>query len=175
MEFSHVDRTRWPLLVALLISGCLCPRTVCAEDTKEPAFERDVRPILKAHCFRCHGEGSEVEGGLDIRLRRLLLKGGESGPAIVPGRPDESLLWERIQLGEMPPEEAEIRPTAEEVERIRAWILAGAPTLRAEPESIAPGNFISSSTSLPIVCRLVSPATFWRKSHQEAIKCNKNN
>ncbi|HJN83111.1 MAG TPA: c-type cytochrome domain-containing protein, partial [Verrucomicrobiota bacterium] len=44
-------------------------------------FEADVRPILKAHCFHCHGEDGTAKGGLDVRLRRLLLKGGKHGPA----------------------------------------------------------------------------------------------
>ncbi|MEC8410557.1 MAG: c-type cytochrome domain-containing protein, partial [Planctomycetota bacterium] len=44
------------------------------------SFEKDIRPILKAHCFHCHGEQGETEGDLDLRLRRLILSGGESGP-----------------------------------------------------------------------------------------------
>ena len=45
---------------------------------KEMAFERDVRPILKKHCFQCHSE-RKMEGGLDVRLARLLARGGDSG------------------------------------------------------------------------------------------------
>ena len=52
-------------------------------------YDRDVRPILKAHCFQCHGEEGAPKGGLDLRLRRLLVSGGESGPALHPGRPDQ--------------------------------------------------------------------------------------
>ena len=66
-------------------------------------YDRDVRPILKAHCFQCHGEEGSPKAGLDLRLRRLLVSGGESGPAIQPGRPDQSLLLERVTSGEMPP------------------------------------------------------------------------
>ena len=53
-----------------------------------PAFEAQVRPILKVHCFQCHGEAGEKEGGLDLRLRRFIVRGGESGPAIVPESPE---------------------------------------------------------------------------------------
>ena len=60
-------------------------------------FEKDVRPILKAQCFQCHGEDGELKGGLDVRLRRFLVKGGESGPAIVPGKPEASRLFELIR------------------------------------------------------------------------------
>jgi hypothetical protein len=99
-------------------------------------YERDVRPILKTHCFQCHGEGGELQGGLDMRLRRLLAAGGDSGPAIEPGKPGQSLLVERISLGEMPPEDVKHRPAKEELAAIEAWIAAGAKTARPEPQEI---------------------------------------
>src|SRR5687767_6633766 len=68
-------------------------------------FEKDIRPILKAHCFDCHGEGEKLKGGLDLRLRRLMLKGGDEGPAIVLGKPDKSLLINMVQSGDMPKRE----------------------------------------------------------------------
>jgi hypothetical protein len=100
---------------------------------KELTFERDVRPILKKHCFQCHGE-EKTEGSLDVRLARLLMKGGDSGPAIVLGAVQQSLLLERINSGEMPPEKIPLRPTAKEIETIAAWIAAGAKTARPEPD-----------------------------------------
>ena len=69
---------------------------------KELTFERDVRPIFKAMCFHCHGEGEIRKGGLDLRLVRLMQQGGESGEAIAPGDPSKSLLWERIESDDMP-------------------------------------------------------------------------
>ena len=45
-------------------------------------FEKDIRPIFKEHCFQCHGEDGKEKGELDVRLRRLLLEGGEHGPAV---------------------------------------------------------------------------------------------
>ena len=65
-------------------------------------YETEVRPIMKAMCFQCHGEEAELHGGLDVRLVRLLTKGGESGAAIVPGSSSNSLLWRRIESDEMP-------------------------------------------------------------------------
>ena len=112
------------------------PVVVCADDPAAPAvsFERDVRPILKVACFQCHGEEEEHQGNLDVRLTRLIARGGDSGPAIVPGKRDESLLYQRIRDREMPPEDR--KPlTADEVETIGRWIDAGAPMLRPEPES----------------------------------------
>jgi hypothetical protein len=101
------------------------------------SFEADIRPILRAHCFDCHGAESEKEGKLDLRLVRFQKAGGESGPAIVPGDPAGSLIWQRIENGEMPPGDAKV--SAAEKETLRRWITAGAPTLRPEPETIPPG------------------------------------
>ena len=56
-------------------------------------FEKDIRPIVKAHCTHCHGEEEKPEGGLDLRLRRFMdkvLKGGEQ--VLVPGQPEKSEL-----------------------------------------------------------------------------------
>ena len=97
-------------------------------------YEKDIRPILKAHCFQCHGEAGKREGGLDLRLRRLIVAGGESGPAIIPGKVEESHLVARIQSGEMPPEENAL--AEEDIKRIVRWIAVGAPTARPEPETL---------------------------------------
>ncbi len=97
-------------------------------DPRLASFERDVRPILKAACFQCHGENDEREGGLDVRLARLLKAGGDSGPAIEPGAAEESLLWERVRDGEMPPDPKH-RLSPAQIDLIRQWISAGrAPT-----------------------------------------------
>ena len=83
-------------------------------------FEADVRPILKAHCFHCHGEDGSAKGGLDVRLRKLLLKGGKHGPAIVPGQAEKSPFYTKIRDGEMPKEQAKL--STAEIETIRpAW------------------------------------------------------
>src|SRR5438105_12666465 len=75
----------------------------CAQDKDgKLTFETHVRPILKAHCFECHGDAPKLKGGLDLRLRRLLIEGGKSGAAIVPGK-HESLLLDRVRSQEMPP------------------------------------------------------------------------
>ena len=96
-------------------------------------FEADVRPILKAHCFHCHGEDGSAKGGLDVRLRKLLLKGGKHGPAIAPGQAKKSLFYTKIRDGEMPKEQSKL-PVAE-IETIRVWIEQGAETARPEPDS----------------------------------------
>ncbi|KAF0178707.1 MAG: hypothetical protein FD161_1751 [Limisphaerales bacterium] len=94
-------------------------------------FEKDIRPILKANCFHCHGEEGKTKGGLDARLRHLIAKGGESGPAIVPGKPDKSRLFTMVRDGEMPQSERKL--SKEQVELIRQWIAGGAKVARVEP------------------------------------------
>ncbi|MBL4640944.1 MAG: DUF1549 domain-containing protein, partial [Verrucomicrobiales bacterium] len=96
-------------------------------------FEADVRPILKAHCFHCHGEDGSAKGGLDVRLRKLLLKGGKHGPAIVPGQAEKSPFYTKIRDGEMPKEQAKL--STAEIETIRRWIEQGAETARPEPDN----------------------------------------
>jgi len=97
------------------------------------SFERHIRPILQAHCFHCHGEDGSRKGELDVRLRRLLVKGGKSGPAIVAKQAEASLMFQKVRDGEMPKGQAGL--AAHEIALIRDWISQGAITLRAEPEN----------------------------------------
>lgn len=126
----------WRVLMAVV--GWLAMWTTCiAAEVAEVRFEKHVRPILKAHCFHCHGEEPNPEGKLDVRLVRWLLKGGESGPAVVPGKVEESLIWKRVAAGEMPPGGKGISDKEKAV--LRTWIEQGAKTTRTEPETIIPG------------------------------------
>lgn len=102
-------------------------------------FEQHVRPILKAHCFHCHGEDGVKEGNLDLRLRRFIFKGGESGPGIKPNDSMNSLLLEKVESGEMPPEKKPL--STQQIETIRSWIKQGAVTAREEPASIDETHF----------------------------------
>ncbi len=102
-----------------------------------PRFESDIRPLLRAHCLDCHGAEEKPEGGLDLRLARFMARGGDSGPALVPGDPAGSLVVARIRAGEMPPGSVKVTPA--ELATLERWIAAGAPTARPEPETIPPG------------------------------------
>ncbi|MBT6154241.1 MAG: DUF1549 domain-containing protein [Planctomycetaceae bacterium] len=117
---------------------------VRAADAPAPTFESTVRPILKAHCFQCHGVEGEPEGGLDLRLKRLMAKGGESGPAIMPGKSGKSLLLERILSGEMPPED-NTKLTPAQIAVISRWIDAGAKTAGLEPENVEEGVLMTAA------------------------------
>jgi hypothetical protein len=131
MITSRLITLGW-LVVALLASGAEAGTTAA-----RLSFEADVRPILKAHCFHCHGEEAKPKGGLDLRLARLFRKGGKSGEAVVPGDHGQSLVWERLSADEMPP--GEMKLSAAEKERIAQWIDQGAEASRPEPETLAPG------------------------------------
>ncbi len=109
----------------------------CAGAAEPLTFEQHVRPILRAHCFQCHGEEDEHEGSLDLRLARLISKGGDSGPAIVAGKADESLIIQRLTADEMPPEGKGKPLSAKEIETIRSWIAQGAKTSKPEPDAPA--------------------------------------
>ena len=104
-------------------------------------FEKDIRPILKAHCFDCHGEGEKLNGGLDLRLRRLMLQGGDEGPVIVPGKPAKSALFKAVDSGEMPKRDKKL--TREQVALIKKWIDGGAKTARPEPAELGQGSGIT--------------------------------
>jgi hypothetical protein len=123
--------------VALLFTACIgCISPLALHAGQPVSFERDIRPIFKAHCFQCHGEDEHREGNLDLRLARFALKGGDSGPVVVPAKREDSYLYDRVQSGEMPPGEGQ-RLSAAQVELIGRWIDAGAPTRHPEPEDIA--------------------------------------
>ena len=99
-------------------------------------FEKDVRPILKANCFQCHGEDGEMKGGLDVRLARFIIKGGKEGPAIVPGDAAKSHLLELVKNGEMPKKKARLKDS--DIATLEQWISQGAKTARPEPDALGP-------------------------------------
>ncbi|HTU27727.1 MAG TPA: DUF1553 domain-containing protein [Pirellulales bacterium] len=91
-----------------------------------PDFERQIAPLLIKNCLRCHN-GSDPAGKLDLSARASAVASGESGQAaIVPGKPADSYLIERVQGGEMPPEGKGLPLSAEEIALVVGWIEAGA-------------------------------------------------
>jgi mono/diheme cytochrome c family protein len=129
-----------PVLIGV---AAFAASSACAGDGKPPAFNADVRPILQAYCTECHGEAAKLKGGLDLRLRRLVLKGGDHGPAVVAGKPEESLLLKRVNAGEMPPTKKKL--SAAQIETLRQWIASGAPVEAAEPEALVAGFSITDA------------------------------
>jgi Protein of unknown function (DUF1549)/Protein of unknown function (DUF1553)/Planctomycete cytochrome C len=89
-------------------------------------FEDRVRPILKARCFKCHGEGPKIKGGLRIDSREAVLRGGELGPAVSLTSPEQSRLLQAIRY-----EEIEMPPSgklpAGEIDVLTRWVKEGLP------------------------------------------------
>ncbi len=118
--------------LACLIAALLAATGTASAYSEALKFETDVRPILKAACFHCHGEEKKKRGGLDVRLVHLMQTGGDSGEAIVPGDPEASLLWQQVASDEMP--DGPKKLTADQKQIILDWIAQGAKTIRLEPK-----------------------------------------
>ncbi|MCW3054628.1 MAG: Planctomycete cytochrome [Chthonomonadales bacterium] len=135
----------WPLGGALATAGLLCglaiaPAQTRGTDAQPPSkdgqaaftaeqirfFETQVKPVLQANCFACHGAGANLSGGLQLNNRTTLLKGGASGAAVVPGKPEASLLIHAInyQGQQMPPSG---KMSADKIEILTKWVKMGLP------------------------------------------------
>ena len=88
------------------------------------SLESKVRLLLEQKCFRCHGDKTQ-KAELNLSTKSGIFKGSESGPVIQPGKPNESLLYEMVHDGLMPPEKKD-RLSKEQIETIRRSIKSGA-------------------------------------------------
>lgn len=98
-------------LVWLAILGAPALLRAAAPAADLEFFETRIRPLLAENCFKCHSATSEkLKGGLHLDTRAGMLKGGESGPSLVPGQPDESRLIQAVRYKDektaMPPKKA---------------------------------------------------------------------
>ncbi|MBI1915211.1 MAG: PSD1 domain-containing protein [Planctomycetes bacterium] len=117
-----------------------------------PSFRDEVRSLFQAKCWRCHGDKGR-KADLDLRTPVTILEGGESGPVIVPGKPEKSLLYEKLHSGKMPPGKKD-RLSEAEVEIIRRWIAGGAPFGPQEGVKPEPGvEVVTQHDVLPILLR----------------------
>ncbi|HIN53635.1 MAG TPA: DUF1549 domain-containing protein [Planctomycetes bacterium] len=128
---ASIHRHRINVLIMSCIIPFLCSGVVMAQDdnfspTQIEAFEKNIRPLLIKHCFECHSaDADKLKGGLLLDSREALLLGGDSGPAIVPGKPQESLVISAVkyQSYEMPPNG---KLSTKEINLLNDWISAGA-------------------------------------------------
>ncbi len=122
-------------LIALLASFVFCPNSSAQEPDAAALefFEKQVRPILISRCYECHdSKQKEPKGGLRVDSRASLLAGGETGPAIVPGKPKEGYFLDAINYGEtyqMPPKG---KLPAAEIATLTKWVEMGAPWPKEE-------------------------------------------
>ncbi len=98
-----------------------------AQAADKPRFETDVLPILTQYCFTCHGQSSP-KLGLDLRTAASTMKGSHNGPVIVKGSPEESLLWKKMSTRAMPPAIYGQKVPDADLEVVKLWIAAGAPS-----------------------------------------------
>ncbi len=108
------------LLAPFLLIGCAPKGPLNAHVL---TFEKDLKALMSNYCLECHGKETR-EAGLDLRSVEFMLLGGESGSALVPGKPGESLLLDMVLDGHMPPDGE--MPTAGEMDLLARWIRQGA-------------------------------------------------
>src|SRR5437899_2526679 len=160
IERSPTGRTLIVLAAGLGILGvsyCYRSSSLEAEEPQKtnrlavPAtplsFEGDIQPLFTAKCLRCHGDKVR-KGSLDLSSWAGLLKGSESGPVVVPGKPDDSLLYQMVRDGKMPAGKKD-KLTKAELETIRRWIAGGA-RFRTD---VATGPAVTQHDVIPILLR----------------------
>ncbi len=111
----------------------VAPATALGENAQRPSaaavefFEKNVRPVLVGNCYTCHSADTNSKGGLRVDDRNGLLNGGNSGPAVVPGKPEESLLIRAVlhtdEEVKMPPKK---KLAADQIAHLTQWIKDGA-------------------------------------------------
>ncbi|MEQ2009139.1 MAG: PSD1 and planctomycete cytochrome C domain-containing protein [Limisphaerales bacterium] len=123
-------------LLPALLAGCSGLLASAAELPREQLdfFEKKIRPVLAERCYECHSAAAKKnKGGLTLDTRDGLLKGGDAGPALVPGDPEKSRLIEAVRYKnrdlQMPPKSA-LSP--EQVRDLEQWVKLGAPDPRVE-------------------------------------------
>jgi len=111
---------------------------VASDSTGLEFFEKKIRPLLVENCYKCHSAQAEkLKGGLFLDTRDGLLKGGDTGPAIVAGQPEQSLLIKAVRYTDenlqMPPKNQKLTP--EQIADLETWVKMGAPDPRNATQS----------------------------------------
>jgi mono/diheme cytochrome c family protein len=102
-----------------------------AGSAQEEFFEKTVRPVLASHCIECHGPQKQ-KGGLRLDSREAILKGGDSGPAIVPGKPSQSLIITAVHYDKEPQMPPKGKLRGEQVAALTRWVSLNAPWPKTE-------------------------------------------
>ncbi|MDC0267895.1 PSD1 and planctomycete cytochrome C domain-containing protein [bacterium] len=135
----HCSLITWRCVTLLSwIALCLVPTTSLARTPEGVTFfETHVRPVLANSCYECHSDqAGKSKGGLKLDSRQAMLRGGQSGPVLIPGKPEQSLLIQAIRHLDpelkMPPEDPKL--TEETIAQLSQWVAMGAPDPRNENE-----------------------------------------
>ena len=132
--FQQFRRGAWVML-GVLAAGQFRSAAAAEPDAAGiEFFEKKVRPVLIEHCLKCHSResGEKLKGGLALDTREGVLKGGETGPAVVPGNLEKSLLIRAVRYTDanlqMPPKDKKL--SAQQIADLEAWVRMGAPDPR---------------------------------------------
>jgi Protein of unknown function (DUF1553)/Protein of unknown function (DUF1549)/Planctomycete cytochrome C len=146
---------KWNFALAIIGLILLSNHSLYAQET--PAvinYKTQIKPLLKAHCFACHGTLKQ-ESGLRLDAGKHILKGGEIGSAVVSGDPEESLLYQVLTDDadfEMPPEGKGKRLKPDEVKLVKLWIEQGAKIpANDEPEEDPADHWAFQPIKRPVV------------------------
>jgi len=127
---SRAVGRRLALLAALILGCSLVGGNRSSLRADEPAatefFEKEIRPLLVERCLPCHN-AEKTKGGLRLTDREAILKGGEDGAVVVPGKPEESLLIRAVRYRDEPKMPPKKRLADAEIEKLRQWVAQGAP------------------------------------------------
>lgn len=131
-------RRLWQIAVLLSVCGRVLDSTAAETSSQgHDFFEVKVRPILVQHCYKCHSAESEkVKGGLLLDSRDGLLKGGDSGPALVPGDPDKSRLIVAVRHTDPDLQMPKEKLPESEIAALEQWVRMGAPDPRTSAGTI---------------------------------------
>ncbi len=122
-------------LFAVLVALVAPVAARAGDPSGDEFFETQVRPILIARCAECHGGSAKVKGGLRLTSRESVLKGGDSGPAAVPGTPDKSAIVAAIRYVEEPKMPPKAKLADAEIAVLTKWVERGLPWPSAASES----------------------------------------
>ncbi len=131
----------WQCLLLLIASLLLTTWSPIRSRAAEPFafFESRIRPVLIEHCYKCHNSAKRTDSGLALDHRKAMLRGGDTGPIIVPGKPAQSrlltILRHEVQGFEMPKEGPRLDDRI--IADFEKWIASGAPDPRDTPPSAA--------------------------------------
>jgi hypothetical protein len=149
------------------ISGSLMTGANRFSPEDEEFFEARIRPVLHDRCVECHG-ANEQQGGLRLDSREALLQGGESGPALVLGNPETSLLLKAIRHQEpdlkMPPPEAGAKLADSTIDDFSAWVKSGA----AWPKSDSP-TAVANKESFDLGARKERLPWIWQTPQPQSV------
>src|ERR1700728_3167225 len=117
---------RWLIVVGTLPLAFHASTLKADDATSIAFFEESIRPLIVAKCQSCHGE-QKAKAGLRLTDRESLLRGGESGPAVVPAAPDESRLIRAVRYLDEPKMPPKQKLSAREIAALERWVASGAP------------------------------------------------